>query len=101
MSLDDTSTELVLPTFEVLARFLEPAGSGEEAVHQVEERLRAQQEPFQEVTVERDEGSDRWMVVARFVLVSVDSGTAVGGLHDTLVSAGLTPDEVWAVPQVF
>ena len=94
------TTELALPTYAVLARFREAAPTGEAAVHAVVTRLTEAQEPFHEVDVEREEAPGTWMVVARFVLVSVDSSTAVTGLSETLQSAGLRPDEVWADRQV-
>ena len=40
------------------------------------------------------------MVVARFVLVSIDGHTAVGALHETLLAAGLVPDEIWVDRQL-
>jgi hypothetical protein len=92
--------DLALPTYAVLARFREQAPSREAAVRGVVERLTAAEEPFHEVDVERDEGADGFLVVARFVLVSVDGTTAVAGLHETLVEAGLAPDEVWVDRQV-
>jgi hypothetical protein len=94
------TTELALPTFAVLARFRESGATAEDAVQSVVLRLTAAEEPFHEVTVERQEGPATWMVVARFVLVSVDSATAVAGLHDTLEAAALRPDEVWADRQL-
>lgn len=94
------TTELALPTFAVLARFRETAGDGEAAVQAVTARLTAAEEPFHEVTVEREEGPQTWMVVVRFVLVSVDSSTAVAGLSETLQGAGMPPDEVWADSQL-
>ena len=100
MSIDDTSTELVLPTFAVLARFLETADSGDAAVAQVAERLRSHDEPVHEIRIEREEAPGAWMVVARFVLVSVDAATAVAGLQETLTAAGVATDEVWADGQV-
>jgi hypothetical protein len=33
--------------------------------------------------------------VARFVTVSVDAHTAVVGVHETLTTEGVAPDEVW------
>ena len=39
-------------------------------------------------------------ILARIVTVSVDAHTAVTGVHEDLVAAGLTPDEVWAERQV-
>jgi hypothetical protein len=98
--LGDDTGETVLPTFAVLARFREPAQSAEGAVRAVERRLAAADEPFQEVTVEREEGPSTWMVVARFVMVSVDAHTAVVGLSEVLDEAGLAPDEVWADQQI-
>lgn len=94
-----TSSE-VLPTYTVLARFRESALTGEEAVRGLVTRLRDADEPFHEVEVEREEGPGRWLVTARFVLVSVDPGTAVAGLSETLADAGLDPDEVWSAGQV-
>ena len=96
MTLDDP----VLPTFAVLARFREPAPTGEVAVGRVAERLRSHAEPVQQVALEREEGPGEWMVTGRFVLVSVDPATAVAGLSETLAEAGLAADEVWAEAQV-
>ena len=89
----------MLPTFAVLARFTSTAGGPEDAVRDVVARLTAAAEPFHEVTVERPDG-EGFLVVARFVLVSLDAGTAVNGLHETLQLAGLAPDEVWADRQL-
>lgn len=94
------TAEVALPTFAILARFRERATTAREAIASVEARLTAAQEPFHHVDVERQEDDDNWMVVARFVLVSVDGHTAVVGLHETLMAAGLAPDEVWADRQV-
>ena len=96
MTVDDP----VLPTFAVLARFREPAPTGDVAVGKVAERLRSHAEPVQQIAVEREEAPGEWMVTGRFVLVSVDSATAVAGLSETLSDAGLAPDEVWAEAQV-
>lgn len=90
----------VLPTFAVLVRFREGAPTGEDAVRGLVARLSAAEEPFHEVEVERQEDEGTWMVVVRFVVVSVDEGTAVAGVHETLTSAGLRPDEAWSVGQV-
>lgn len=98
--LSDEPAEDVLPTFAVLARFAEQAPDGETAVRQVMTRLGEAEEPFHEVRVERQEDATTWMVVARFVMVSVDAGTAVAGVSETLTDAGLRPDEVWAGPRV-
>jgi hypothetical protein len=95
-----TIDETVLPTFSVLARFREPAPTGDVAVGKVAERLRRHAEPVQQVLVEREDEPGVWMVTGRFVLVSVDSATAVAGLSETLADAGLVPDEVWADAQV-
>jgi len=92
--------ELVLPTFALLARFRESGPTGEDAVRSLIVRLTEAEEPFHEVEVERQESPDAWMVVARFVLVSVDGQTAVGGLKDVLQQAGLRPDEVWVDRQL-
>lgn len=95
--LGDTD-DVVLPTYAVLARFREIATDGETAARRVVERLTAAQEPFHEVTVHPD--GDEHLVVVRFVLVSVDAGTAVAGLSETLAAAGLRPDEVWAATEL-
>lgn len=100
MTTEDTTSDLVLPTFAVLARFLQRAGTADEAVAAVAEQLRSHDEPVHEISVERQETEGEWMVVARFVLVSVDAATAVAGLSETLTAAGTPPDEVWAAQQV-
>lgn len=92
--------ETVLPTFVVLARFREQAGSEQDAVAAVRRRLTAAGEPFDDVLVERAEPDGAWMVLARFVVVSVDASTGVAGVHDSLRDAGLAVDEVWADEQV-
>ena len=97
--LDELDDDPVLPTFAVLARFATTAGGPEAAVRDVVGRLTAAAEPFHEVTVERQDGNVV-LVVARFVLVSVDAHTAVTGLHETLTAAGVAPDEVWADRQL-
>ncbi len=89
----------VLPTFAVMARFAQAAGNRDEAVREVVGRLTAAHEPFHEVTVAR-EADGLHLVVVRFVLVSVDASTAVAGLHETLVTADLVPDEVWSEGRV-
>lgn len=94
------SLDTALPTFAVLARFRESAATAEEAVRGLVARLREADEPVHEVDVEREEGPGTWMVVARFVLVSVDAATAVAGLTETLAEAGLQPDETWSAGQV-
>jgi hypothetical protein len=92
--------EVVLPTFTVLARFRQPAEDEAAAVRAVVAALSAQHEPFHEVEVERQEEPGTWMVVARFVISSVDVHLAVEGVSDTLRLAGLVPDEVWSTGQV-
>ena len=92
--------ETVLPTFVILARFREQAGSEQDAVAAVRRRLTAAGEPFDDVLVERAEPDGAWMVLARFVVVSVDASTGVAGVHDSLRGAGLAVDEVWADEQV-
>lgn len=94
------TTELALPTYAVLARFRATGSSSEDAVRSVVTALTDADEPFHEVQVERQEEDGTWMVVVRFVLVSIDGHTAVVGLHETLTAAGLAPDEVWADRQV-
>jgi hypothetical protein len=85
-----------LPAFAVMARFRVTARDGADAVRDVRFRLTEAQVPFHETELERGEDDGTWMVVARFVLASVDGHTAVLGLHSTLVEAALHPDEVWA-----
>lgn len=97
---DSLDNDLALPTYEVLARFRSSATTEPEATAEVTQRLTAAQEPFHEVTGERQEEDGTWLVVVRFVLVSVDAHTAVVGLDETLRSAGLAPDEVWADHQL-
>ena len=90
----------VLPTFTVLARFAEQAATGEDAVRSVVTQLTEADEPFHEVDVERQEGAHSWMVVARFVVVSVDESAAAAGVYEALTAAGLVPDEVWTAGPV-
>jgi hypothetical protein len=92
--------ETVLPTFVVLARFQQVASSEDEAVTHVRRMLTDAGEPFDDVAPERAEPDGSWMVNARFVVVSVDSHTAVAGVHETLSRQGLAVDEVWADAQV-
>ncbi len=92
--------ETVLPTFVVLARFRQSAASEQEAVDTVRRQLTGADEPFDDVFVERAEQDGSWMVVARFVVVSVDAHTGVAGVHDSLRDAGLAVDEVWADAQL-
>jgi len=93
---DDMSLDVALATYAILARFRETAETEESAVEQVVDRLSSAAEPHDLVTVERREEDGSWLVVARFVTVSVDAHTAVAGVHDDLHAAGLQPDEVWA-----
>ena len=92
--------EPVLPTYAVYARFPVLASGERDAIETVVSLLTAAEEPFHEIVLERLEPDGTYLVVVRFVLVSVDSQTAVFGLHQTLRSAGLGIDEVWAGDQV-
>jgi cytochrome b len=94
--LDDVTggPETVLPTFVVLARFAQP-GPQDAAVAELRRQLTAAEAPFDDVRVEREEPDGAVMVLARFVVVSVDAGTGVAGVHDDLRRAGLPVDEVW------
>lgn len=95
--LDETlPAEVALPTVPVLARFRSDAAEAADAVADVLARLEPVRGLFDEAFVERREDDGSFWVVARFVTVSVDVHTAVVGVHDTLTSAGVTPDEVWA-----
>src|SRR5688572_20708114 len=92
--------ETVLPTFVVLARFRQEAASELDALAAVRDMLTAAGEPFDDVAPERAEPDGTWMVTARFVIVSVDSHTAVAGVDETLRNHNLPVDEVWADAQV-
>lgn len=95
--LDETlPAEVALPTVPVLARFRSDAADAADAVTDVVALLEPVRGLFDEAFVERREDDGSFWVVARFVTVSVDVHTAVVGVHDTLTSAGVTPDEVWA-----
>lgn len=95
--MDDTDElDTALPTYAVLAQLSRPAGgSGEDVVRAVEADLRAADAPYDLVTVERQDDDGTWRLRARFVVVSIDPHTAVAGVHETLVGAGVHPDEVW------
>ncbi|MGZ6826975.1 MAG: hypothetical protein ACXVGH_09290 [Mycobacteriales bacterium] len=92
--------DVVLPTYTVLARFRQQAQDADDAVRAVVAALSAQHEPFHEVEVEREEGPGTWMVVARFVISSVDPQLAVQGVGETLRGADLLPDEVWSTGRI-
>ena len=96
----EPAVEAVLPTFVVLARFRQEADSEEGALARVRRMLTDKGEPFDDIAPERQEDAGTWMVNARFVVVSVDSHTAVAGVHETLQGHGLAVDEVWADAQV-
>lgn len=92
--------EVILPTFAIFSRFRVQAATERDAIESVVARLTAAQEPFHEISAEPQEQDGRWPVDVRFVLVSVDSHTAVAGLDETLRAAGIAPDETWADQQV-
>ncbi len=93
--------EVVLPTYAVLTQLSHAPGVGPtEAVHDVEVDLISHEAPFDTVAVERQEADGSWRLRARFVVVSVDGHTAVEGVHETLIAAGLHPDEVWLDRQI-
>lgn len=94
------SFDAALPTYALLASFTVPGQSASDADRAVVSRLSAAEQPFHEVRVERREDDGSWKVAVRFVLASVDGQTAVAGLHETLMAAGLAPDEVWLDKQV-
>ncbi len=89
-----------LPTYALLARFRVEQADEHAAIEAVRVRLREAEEPFDDITVEREEAPGAYYVMARFVLASVDGETAVMGLFETLRSAQLDPDEVWLDAQV-
>ena len=88
--------EVALPTVPVLARFRSEAPDERAAVAEVTRRLQPVRGLFDEVLVERQEEDGSFWVVGRFVTVSIDAHTAVLGVHETLTSAGVVADEVWA-----
>lgn len=88
--------EISLPSFSVLARYAVQAPDEAAATAALGERLAEQRGLWNDLLVERREPDGTWLVLARFVVVSLDAHTAVSGVHDTLVQAGVTPDEVWA-----
>ena len=98
-SLEEHSAEVVLPTFVVWARFHESADSAEVAERRVRERVKAAGGLFDDTRVEPVDPDGRWPVDLRFVVVSVDSNTAVAGVHEDLREGGAPADECWADPQ--
>jgi hypothetical protein len=95
--LDETlPAEVTLPTVPVLARVRSEAADERAAVADVVRRLESVRGLYDEVLVERQEDDGSFWVVARFVTVSVDVHTAVGGVAETLADAGIPVDEVWA-----
>jgi hypothetical protein len=87
--------EVLLPTFEVLARMRSTEEDDGAAVSDVTARLAPVRGLYDDVFVERREDDGTSWVVARFVTVSVDAHTAVLGVHSTLREAGVDVDEVW------
>jgi hypothetical protein len=85
----------VLHSFAVQARFRCSATDAEQAERQVREQLQVVRDLYDDVRVEPQEPDGRWAVDVRFVVVSVDGETAVGGVHTTLREQGLGPDEAW------
>ncbi len=99
---DDEPTleeDVNLPTFVVLARLAGAGESAEQAEASVRSRLTAARGLFDDVAVERREDDGTWLFEVRFVVVSIDAHTAVTGVSETLVAAGLSPDEVWVAPE--
>jgi len=64
----------------------------------VRARLTAARGLYDDVRVERREDDGTWQLEVRFVVVSIDAHTAVLGVSETLESAGVSADEVWATP---
>ena len=93
-----TDEDLALPTFEVKARFAAAGETGEAAESDVRSRLTAARGLYDDVRVERQEPDGSWQLVVRFVVVSIDARTAVLGVQETLESAGVSAEEVWATP---
>ena len=87
----------VLDSFRVFARFCVETPTVEEAVAVVQRTIARAGEHPSEVRSEREERPGSWLVVARFVVVSVDAHTAVLGVTEAL--ATVRPDEVWTDSQ--
>ena len=87
----------LLDTFQVFARFCTETETAREAIALVHQMIAAAHEHPSEVQLERQERPGAWMVVARFVVVSVDAQTAIGGV--TAALATVRPDEVWVGSQ--
>lgn len=87
--------EPVLSGFAVIARLRLPADSPEAAEAQARRLLADAGAPYEDLKLEPQEPDGRWAVDVRFVVVSLDVETAVGGVHRTLVDAGLAVDEAW------
>jgi len=90
--------EIALPTFEVKARLAAAGDTGDAAAADVRARLTAARGLYDDVAVERREPDGTWQLEVRFVVVSIDARTAVLGVSETLESAGVSADEVWATP---
>lgn len=87
-----------LPSYEVKALFAASGARAEDAEQDVRARLTAARGLYDDVAVERQEPDGTWLLQARFVVVSIDAATAVLGVSETLGFAGVSADEVWAVP---
>lgn len=93
--LETDASEVPLPTFPVLARLKSSTADSAGALADVSGRLAPARGLYDEVRVERQEDDGSFWVLARFVTVSVDAHTAVLGVHESLVEAGVAVDEVW------
>lgn len=96
LDLDETApVEVALPTFPVLARLRSTAPDEPAALADARDQLEPVAGMYDDVEVERREEDGSFLVVGRFVTVSVDAHTAVLGVHESLTAAGVAVDEVW------
>lgn len=93
---DGETTDAVLPTFAVLARFRSTAREEPAALAEVRDRVEGARGLWDDVLPERQEPDGTWQVLVRFVVVSVDTRTAVEGVLEALArDAGTRPEEAW------
>ena len=92
--------DLALGSFAVVARFRRVADDGRAAEAAVRGELAAVRDQYAEVKVEPREPDGRWAVDVRFVVASLDAGTALEGVHGTLRDGAVVPDETWVAAEL-